>query len=97
MTRIPKKSKTFIVRQDKLILYNECGSTQKSYMYQDQDGKCLICLTDRLIEELVIDHDHDSGLVRGLLCTSCNLGIGIFKDNIGLLKRAIWYLRWNHQ
>jgi len=41
---------------------------------------------------LKIDHDHRTGQVRGLLCHTCNAGLGMFKDNIELLHRAIMYL-----
>ena len=41
---------------------------------------------------LAVDHSHESGLVRGLLCINCNKGLGNFKDNIDLLKKAIEYL-----
>ncbi len=42
--------------------------------------------------DLSVDHCHKTGRIRGLLCASCNLGIGHFKDDIELLKRAINYL-----
>lgn len=42
---------------------------------------------------LVKDHDHDTGKARDWLCDSCNTGLGRFKDNIGLLEKAITYLR----
>ena len=41
---------------------------------------------------LVVDHDHSSGMVRGLLCSACNLGLGNFKDSIINLLGAIKYL-----
>ena len=39
--------------------------------------------------------DHKTGKVRGLLCSECNFGIGKFKDNISILKKAIKYLEEN--
>ncbi len=39
-----------------------------------------------------IDHDHSTGKVRGLLCSCCNTGIGMFKDNPDVLDRAAFYL-----
>ena len=50
---------------------------------------CPICGSD---DPLVIDHDHSTSEVRGLICDSCNLGLGKFKDNIQSLKNAIAYL-----
>lgn len=44
-------------------------------------------------KRLSIDHSHKTNKVRGLLCGSCNLGIGKFYDDIGLLEKAIVYLR----
>ena len=41
----------------------------------------------------VIDHDHGTGLIRGLLCHSCNIGIGLLGDTINGLEMAVNYLR----
>jgi hypothetical protein len=41
---------------------------------------------------LHVDHDHKTGLIRGLLCTQCNPGIGYFQDSIERLQLAIKYL-----
>lgn len=60
-----------------------------------QDGKCGICGSDGGRNRLVVDHDHETGAIRGLLCTSCNRGIGIFEDDPELLERAVQYLRNN--
>jgi len=59
-------------------------------MKEEQHYKCLIC---GIITELVVDHCHTNGHVRGLLCSSCNGGIGFLKDDIGILESAINYLK----
>ena len=63
-------------------------------MHDDQNGKCAICGSHdiELGKRLVVDHDHDTGKVRGLLCAACNSGIGFFKDKTAILRKAIEYL-----
>lgn len=51
---------------------------------------CMICDS---VERLCIDHDHNSGNVRGILCTKCNAGLGQFRDNPHLLTKASEYLK----
>jgi hypothetical protein len=51
--------------------------------------ECVICGEN---EKLVVDHDHATGEVRGMLCSSCNLGLGKFKDDPELLEYARIYL-----
>lgn len=55
-----------------------------------QDNKCDICGD---ITKLVVDHCHQSGKVRSLLCTHCNAGLGNFKENIDFLYKAMDYIR----
>lgn len=52
---------------------------------------CAICGSEDE-DDLNIDHDHSSGNVRDMLCSSCNFGVGFFKDNPELLRKAIAYL-----
>lgn len=47
------------------------------------------------ISRLSIDHDHNTGKVRGLLCHNCNNGIGRFMDDVEFMLKAIRYLRRN--
>lgn len=60
-----------------------------------QGGLCAICRTRRITAKssrLFVDHDHEKGHVRGLLCHYCNAGLGYFNERIDVLKRAISYL-----
>lgn len=50
---------------------------------------CLIC---KRRQKLVVDHDHKSTSIRGLLCNRCNVAVGLFGDNPDLLRAAIIYL-----
>ncbi len=58
-----------------------------------QNGVCAIChQTCKTGTRLAVDHNHITGKIRGLLCTNCNRGIGMFQENILILKSAIQYL-----
>lgn len=56
----------------------------------NQNFSCAICKLDN--QKLCIDHCHTTGKVRGLLCGSCNRGIGLLKENISTLNNAVRYL-----
>jgi len=65
-------------------------------MWEDQDESCAICKTPfKDTSEACVDHSHDTGEVRGLLCNQCNNGLGRFMDNITILQSAITYLTNN--
>jgi hypothetical protein len=72
---------------------NRYGMTGAEYLFlfSQQNGICKIC-GKKDDKPLHVDHDHLTGKVRGLLCRSCNLGIGHFKDDPSLLKNASEYL-----
>lgn len=68
-------------------------------------GKCGICNNDLILptktrgqgrRSAVIDHDHKTGNLRGLLCNSCNKALGLFDDNYETLKQAVAWLGDNH-
>ena len=63
----------------------------------EQGGRCNICGTStpsgRSKEFFSVDHDHQTGKIRGLLCANCNHGLGHFRDNSEVLQAAIEYLR----
>src|ERR1700761_10093 len=70
-------------------------------MIEKQEGRCAICQIDVKSltigkgrrEAACVDHDHETGKIRGVLCHSCNTGIGLLGDSIGILEKAIKYLK----
>jgi Recombination endonuclease VII len=59
-----------------------------------QDNRCAICSHESSAPgDLIIDHDHQTGRVRGLLCSNCNSGLGFFRDNSAALLQAVAYLK----
>lgn len=71
------------------------GATQKLYdqLYEIQQGRCALCREpEEKFAWLCIDHDHDTGRIRGLLCPNCNRGIGLLRDNADLLRKAAEYI-----
>jgi len=76
------------------------GITIEQYenMLEKQNGKCAICFTKNpggRTRMFFIDHCHNTGSVRGLLCMRCNTGLGLFLDNPKFLLNAISYLKEN--
>ncbi len=81
------------------------GITLEIYqeMLIKQNGVCAICKQEeksfhsksKLPIKLAVDHCHRTGKIRGLLCRSCNQGLGIFKDDINRFEMAIEYLKSN--
>lgn len=80
------------------------GITPEQYdaLFDEQGGRCAICRREGLRlgaggdanrrNVLCVDHCHDSGEVRGLLCQTCNRAIGLMQDDPDLLRSAITYL-----
>jgi len=62
---------------------------------ESQGWCCAICgrSQDELTRSLVVDHAHDTGTVRGLLCHACNIGIGHFADNVNNIRHAADYVQ----
>lgn len=73
------------------------GATDYAVLLERQDGRCALCGTEdpgRNRKYFCVDHDHETHLVRGLLCVNCNLGIGYLGDNVAGIERALRYLHW---
>lgn len=62
----------------------------RKYLSEKQNGMCAICKKEP--PTLALDHCHDTGTIRGMLCFGCNVGLGHFQDNVEYLKNAIDYL-----
>ena len=82
-------------RRFRLLPY---GLTEEHYehLLKVQHGVCAIChdpLAYCKDGKLAVDHEHQTKLVRGLLCTGCNAGLGQFKDSTERLQAAINYLQ----
>lgn len=63
-------------------------------MLDQQKGCCVVCgqHESTFKQRLCVDHDHNTGKVRGLLCKQCNSGIGLLQDDLEILKVAVKYL-----
>ncbi len=80
----------------KLMLNKKYGLTIEDLekMIEKQNKKCAICFQDLQVGTVkcCIDHNHETGEVRGILCSNCNTGIGLLKENNNILQSAIKYL-----
>jgi len=85
----PERTKGKYLRESYGISFKEYTD-----MLETQNHKCAICGKDetRFLKKLVVDHCHESGEVRQLLCNFCNHGLGNFKDDPEVMLNAIKYL-----
>ena len=67
-------------------------------LLQEQNKCCAICGTsnEQITKRMHVDHNHDTGKVRGLLCDKCNRGLGFFNDDATQLRKALEYLNENN-
>jgi hypothetical protein len=69
------------------------GADEYARLLTSQGGVCGICRQPALVNSrLHIDHDHQTGRVRGLLCHNCNRGLGIMGDTLDRMRAAVTYL-----
>jgi hypothetical protein len=78
-------------REENLRFRYGIGVEDYEEMYKNQKGKCAICRKKK--KKLDVDHCHRTGKIRGLLCNSCNQGLGLFKDDEKIMKQAANYLK----
>ena len=97
-----KNRKEIAKHQREYYLNNRISVIERHYnlsygawleMWESQNGKCAIC--EKVFDspsDACVDHNHETGEIRGLLCIKCNYGLGQFNDNLQLLENAIEYL-----
>ena len=82
-------------RRDKALCYKyglQPGEFEK--LLEAQDRKCAICRGDKPRgRNWHVDHDHETGLFRGILCKPCNTALGSFGDTVEGVQRALDYLK----
>lgn len=80
-------------------LMKKFGITVDRYneMLAEQNGVCAICAGNPRGQwnRFHVDHDHNDGKIRGLLCQDCNTALGLLKDNPNLMEKAASYVRLN--
>ena len=81
-------------RERDLVREYGISIAEYNHLFELQEGKCSICGTHQseLKKRLHIDHNHETGKVRGLLCQKCNVAIGLLQDNWILLQNAANYI-----
>jgi hypothetical protein len=83
-------------REARLQRHYGITTAQVEAQIQSQEGRCCICgvsfSTTTPNVSANVDHCHRTGLLRGVLCRQCNLGLGFFRDQIDFLERAVKYL-----
>ena len=79
-------------REYALIRNYKITSKQYEQILKKQNYLCAICCQNSDKRKLSVDHDHETGKIRGLICRRCNVGLGMFKDSVLFLSEAIKYL-----
>jgi hypothetical protein len=91
-TKHPERHKRSQQNQD---LKKKYGITIEEFesLLKAQGNCCAICKTPKNGRRFAVDHDHQTGIIRGILCDGCNIGIGHLKESPKILQAAIKYLR----
>lgn len=91
-TILPKLREYSKKNRDKKRIYSRCTlyGLSVEQTKQLEFRPCDIC--HRRYHKMCVDHDHATGTVRGYLCSPCNTGIGLFRDNAYFLVNALHYL-----
>jgi hypothetical protein len=107
--RVKKLGELTLIRQTRFtgntpfdrLLRRKFGITENKYnrLLKKQNMVCAICHQPEkskmkgTLRRLAVDHNHETGKVRGLLCNNCNRGLGLFMDNPDWLQTAVYYIK----
>lgn len=71
------------------------GITLETYkiLLENQNGVCYVCEEPPGTKQLAVDHDHDTGEVRKLLCNRCNTALGLLKEDVNIMNNLIRYVK----
>ena len=87
----PERFKAYNLKSDynlSLERYNE--------MLKEQNGCCAIC--NRVMDNPHVDHDHETNVVRQLLCRECNSTLGFLREDVAIAEKLVSYLKkWKEQ
>jgi len=87
----------FLQKRSRLLCKYGLSFEEYTALLAQQEDRCAICRTDMTdpFPSFVVDHDHITGEVRGLLCNQCNAGLGFFRDDVARVRSALRYLGGN--
>jgi hypothetical protein len=96
-----KRTRSSVESKDKARWYYKqklYGLSKEAFMalWEHQHGKCAVCTRDLSLEVsrgFVVDHNHSTNEVRGILCDSCNRALGLLQDSPSVLEAATAYLK----
>lgn len=88
---IPYEKRKAAARKSELKAKYGITPEQYERISAEQGGVCFICQAKPEGKALAVDHDHQTGAVRGLLCSNCNTGYGLFGESRTCFERAILY------
>lgn len=95
--RYKENKPEYVAKERRIKTLAAYGLTLEDYdrMLKEQEYKCCVCGIEEKYatkQRFHVDHDHETGKVRGLLCGHCNKGLGLFRDSSSFLKNAAKYL-----
>jgi len=95
------RRRNYVENKEANLLYSKAYNLKRNFnltteeyaqMLEKQGGVCAIC-SKTCTRSLAVDHDHITGVVRGLLCNNCNRGLGHLQDDVTILENAVSYLK----